>query len=167
MRRLKCPYCDGNLKSGQARIHGTVAGLFLIGLSYQNLYFKPESEKEIKILGSNNSTPSMRCEKCGVVILNLDFPEQCERDVLIELLTLCSSKELRESIQESNPDVNINNEIIKTWKDNYSPHDNEFKESFTNDELCMLEDFDKLINANNWEVIETLSEKIIEKLNNN
>ncbi len=164
---LKCPYCDGNLKSGQASIHGTVGGLFLIGLSYQNLYFKPESGKEINVLGSNSSTPSMRCEKCGVVILNLNFPEQYERDVMIDLLTLCSSKELRESIQESNPEVNINNEISKAWKDNYLPRENEFKESFTNDELGLLENFDKLINDNNWEVIETLSEKIIEKLNNN
>jgi len=50
----------------------------------------------------------MRCENCGVVTLNLDYSEQYEKDNLIEILTLCSSKELRDNIQESNPDIDIN-----------------------------------------------------------
>ncbi|MCT4644600.1 MAG: PF20097 family protein [Carboxylicivirga sp.] len=79
---LECPYCKGKLETGQA-IHGTVGGFLLFGLSYQNLYFKPESEKEIKILGSNGSTSALRCEDCGIVILHKEIVQQNYRDTLI------------------------------------------------------------------------------------
>ena len=159
---LKCPYCNTSLKSGQARIHGTVGGFLVYGFSHQNLYFMSDSGKEIKILGSGKSTPAMRCENCGVVTLNLDYSDQQEKDNLIELLTLFSSKELRDSIQESNPDIDINTGIVKNWKENYLPNEADFKKYFTNDELILLENFDKLIDDKNWEEIENLSAQLIE-----
>ena len=86
---LKCPYCDSDLKSGQATIHGTVVGFLVFGFSHQNLYFKTDTGEEIKILGSNKSTPAMRCENCGIVTLNLDYTDQNDGDKLIDILTLC------------------------------------------------------------------------------
>lgn len=162
---LNCPYCDGKLKSGQARVHGTLGGFLIYGISHQNLYFKDESGKEIKILASGKSTPSMRCDQCGIVTLNLDHSDQFEKENLIELLTLCSSRELRASIQESNPELDVNLEIIKNWKKNYLPKDTDFRKLFTIDELSLLENFDKLTVDKNWIEIENLSEEIIEKLN--
>lgn len=71
----KCPYCNGTIKNGVANIHGTMTGFLFVGFSYQNLYFKPESGQEMKVLGSRESTPAMRCQDCGVVILNKSFPQ--------------------------------------------------------------------------------------------
>lgn len=59
----------------------------------------------------------MRCDQCGIVTLNLDYSELYEREKLIELLTLCSLKELRDSIQGSNPEIDINSEIVINWKE--------------------------------------------------
>lgn len=159
---LKCPYCDSDLKSGQATIHGTVVGFLVFGFSHQNLYFKTDTGEEIKILGSGKSTPAMRCENCGIVTLNLDYPDQNDGDKLIDILTLCSSKELRDDLQKSNPDIDINSEIIKNWKENYLPDDPDFKNQFKNDELMLLERFDKLIKDNNWPEIEILAGVIID-----
>lgn len=163
---LKCPYCNGKLKNGQASIHGTVGGFLVFGLSYENLYFKSESEKEIKVLGSNNSTPSMRCEDCGIVILNKELIEQIDkdRDILIELLTLCSSNELQESIKESNPEINIHQEIYNDWVVFYSSDKKELIESFTEDELRMLSEIDILISAKNWGEVEIVANNILKSI---
>ena len=75
---------------------------------------------------------AMRCENCGIVSLNLDYPDQNDGDKLIDILTLCSSKELRDDLQKSNPDIDINSEIIKNWKENYLPDDPDFKNQFKN-----------------------------------
>lgn len=169
---LKCPYCDGSMISGQSRIHGTFGGFLIYGFSYENLYFKPDSGEEIKILGSTETSSALRCVKCGTVILNFEQPEppitevQQVKNSLIELLTLCSSKELRESIQNSNREIDLESEIIKTWKEKYIPNDTDFKNSFSPYELRLLEDFDKLIQVKNWGKIESSSESIMGKLNN-
>ena len=73
---LKCPYCNGTLKSGEAKIHGTMTGFLFVGFSHQNLYFKSELGEEIEVLGSNECTPAMRCEECGVVVLNMNVTKQ-------------------------------------------------------------------------------------------
>lgn len=59
----------------------------------------------------------MRCDQCGIVTLNIDYSELYEREKLIELFTLCSSKEIRDSIQGSNPEIDINSEIVINWKE--------------------------------------------------
>lgn len=136
---LKCPYCNGILKSGEATIHGTVTGFLYVGFSHQNLYFKSESGEEIEILGSREYTPAMRCEECGVVTLNMNIPKQNIRDVIIELLTLCSFEELHHSIE------NPKRVIIEKWKEHYLPYDNNLKSSFTIHEQSLLSEFDRLI----------------------
>jgi len=163
---LKCPYCNGKLINGQVNIHGTVGGFLLYGLSYENLYFKSESEKEIKILGSNNSTPSLRCEDCEIVILNKEITEQIDkdRDILIELLTLCSSNELQESIKESNPEINIHQEIYNQWIEFYSSEKKELFESFTEPDLRLLSEIDILISAKNWVEADIVANKILKSI---
>jgi len=163
---LKCPYCNGKLINGQVNIHGTVGGFLLYGLSYENLYFKSESEKEIKILGSNNSTPSLRCEDCEIVILNKEIIKQIDkdRDILIELLTLCSSNELQESIKESNPEINIHQEIYNQWIEFYSSEKKELFESFTESDLRLLSEIDILISAKNWREADIVANKILKSI---
>ena len=156
---FKCPYCKGSLKSGEAKIHGTVTGFLFVGLSHQNLYFKTESGEESEVLSSGESTPAMICENCGVVTLNINFPKQNKRDIIIDLLTLCSFKELRDKIEDSN------SIITGKWKESYLPEDNDFKNSFSLEELILLADFDRLIIERNWSKIEIQSQKIIEKIN--
>lgn len=102
----------------------------------------------------------MKYDKCGVVTLNMSSPKQNKRDVLFELLTLCSFKELRDNIEDSN------SEIIAKWKENYLPEDIDLKNFFSVDEIALLNELDKLMNNENWEKIEKLSEEIIEKLDN-
>lgn len=155
---LKCPYCDGTLISGEARIHGTITGFLLVGLSHQNLYFKSELGEETEVLGSGESTPAMKCNKCGVVTLNINCPKQNKRDNIVELLMLSSFEELRKSIENSK------SVIIAKWKENYLPQDSDFENYFTTEELVLLDDFDKLIDKENWLEIETLAQNIVEKL---
>ena len=155
---LNCPYCDGTLESGEAKNHGTVTGFLLFGFSHQNLYFKTESGVESEILGSGMSTPAMKCDKCGVVILNINFPKQNKRDIITELLTLCSFNELRDNIEDSKS-------VISTkWRENYLPENNDFKNYFSIYELSLLADFDILMKEGNWDKIEMQSEKINKKL---
>lgn len=155
---LKCPYCNGILESGEAKIHGTLTGFLFVGFSYQNLYFKPESGEEIEVLGSRESTPAMRCEECGVVTLKMNIPKQNKRDVIIELLTLCSFEELRNNIDDPK------RVIIEKWKESYLPQDNDLKSAFTMDEQGLLADFDALIDKGNWSRIESLAQEIVETL---
>ena len=165
--KLECPYCKGKLKTGQANIHGTVGGFLLFGLSYQNLYFKPESEKEIKVLGSNGSTPALRCDNCGIVVLNKEIVEQNDRDTLIELLTLCSSIELQESIRESNPEIDIHEEIYKEWNNFYSPQKNEFRAFFTDEELKSMSELEVLIVARDWKRIYVVADEMLSSVAEN
>ena len=155
---LKCPYCNGTLKSGEAKIHGTLTGFLFFGFSYQNLYFKPESGEEVEVLGSRESTPAMRCEECGVVVLNMNVSKQNKRDVIIELLTLCSFKELHNNIDDPK------RVIIEKWKESYLPQDNDLKSVFTMDEQGLVADVDRLIDKGNWSRIESLAQEIIETL---
>ena len=163
--KTKCPYCDGTLESGEAKIHGTMVGFLLVGLSYQNLYFKSESGNETSILASHESTPAMKCNTCGVVTLNLNSPTVIIRDTMIELLTLCCYKELRDNVQKSNPEMDVESEIVSKWKEIFLPQDNDFKNFFSIEEIKLLEKFDKVIDEQNWGKIESLSGEIIEKLN--
>jgi hypothetical protein len=165
MKRKNCPYCEGPLVSGNVSIHGSLGEFLLFGFSFHNLFFKPDKGDEIMVLGSAQTAPAMRCGTCGIVSLNLYYSEILVKDVIIDILTLCSSKELRDSLQGSNSDIDIQSEIIKKWKENYLPNEIGFKNSFTVDELCLLADFDKVLSDNNWEKIEPISEEIIEELN--
>lgn len=161
---LECTYCKGELKNGHVSIHGTFGGFMLFGLSHQNLYFKSDSGKEIKILGSTISTPALRCENCGVVILNKTIDSQRPREILNEILTVTASKELQESIMKANPEANIQDEIEKMWVDFYSPQATEFKESFTSDELVFLSEFNDLIASKNWKEIEAVADAKIDSI---
>lgn len=163
--KTKCSYCDGIIESGEAKIHGTTVGFLLVGLSYQNLYFKSESGKETAILASHESTPAMKCNKCGVVTLNLNSPTENVRDMLIELLTLCCFKELRDSVQKSNPEIDVESEIISKWKEIYLTQDIDFKNFFGIEELKLLEKFNKVIDEQNWRKIESLSGELIKNFN--
>ena len=135
---IKCPYCNETLKSGEASIHGTMTGFLFVGFSYQNLYFQPESGKEIEVLGSRESTPAMRCEACGVVTLNMSFPKENKKDVIIEILTLFSFQELRNNLDDPK------RVVIEKWKETYLPNNNDVKNAFTIDELALLADFNKI-----------------------
>ncbi|GGW21945.1 hypothetical protein GCM10007383_00980 [Arenibacter certesii] len=73
---------------------GNLVDLCYFGLSHQNLYFKSDSGKEIKILLSTVSVPALRCENCGVVILNKAIVSQSPQEILNEILTVSASKEL-------------------------------------------------------------------------
>ncbi len=163
--KTKCPYCDGILESGEAKIHGSMVGFLLVGLSYQNLYFKSESGNETAVLASHESTPAMKCNTCGVVTLNLNSPTVIIRDTLIELLTLCCYKELRDNVQKSNPEMDVESAIIEKWREIYLPDNESFKTLFTGEELSSLKQFNQSINDQNWSKIESLSGEIIESLN--
>ena len=152
-------------KNGYASIHGTLGGFLLFGLSHQNLYFKSESEKEIKILYSNDKTPSMRCENCEIVILNKQIIQEnkskMHREVLVEIFTISSSRELQESIKDANPEISIHDRIEITWKEFYAPKNDEFNKSFTEEELNILSEFNDLIASKNWKEIESFTDKNI------
>lgn len=171
----KCPYCAGKLISGTAKIHGTLSGFLFIGLSYENLYFESDDGEETEVLGSGCSTYAMMCEDCGTVTLNVDYSKAQEvrdaeimskKDSLVDILTIFSSKELCDNIQKSNPEIDVRSEIVKKWKENYLPNDEELQSDFTKNELTLLEKFNQLVNNNDWQKMEITAEKILDELNN-
>ena len=160
--RLECYDCNGILKKGKASIHGTIGGFLIIGLSHENLYFKSDDEKEIKILGSGGTTPALRCEDCGIVILNKEITDTYEptaREVLIEIFTVVASKELQEGLKTTNPDFNVREQLDNSWKEFYFPETNEFTQSFSEKELILISGFNDLYRSKNWEAMEAYAEK--------
>lgn len=131
-------------------------------LNWQPVFYSSHKQEMERDREGYKSTPAMSCENCGIVTLNLEYSDQNEKDNLIDILTLCSSEELRDDLQKSNPDIDINSEIIKNWKENYLPDNHDFKNQFKNDELILLERFDILIKDKNWREIEILSGQIID-----
>lgn len=167
---LECYNCNGNLKKGNARIHGTIGGFLIFGLSHENLYFKADDEKEIKILGSGGTTPALRCTNCGIVILNSEVTETYEptpREILIEIFTVFASKELQESLKTAHPDFNIKEHLDRSWKEFYFPKTNEFLEAFSEEELKLLSEFNDLYRAKDWDAMEAYADLNLSLIANN
>ncbi len=154
--KLRCPYCGKSLLKGRAEIHGTTLGFFLVGFSYQNLYFKSQRDKEIKVLNSGSSTPALRCENCEVIILNKDASDtalqiddeafkKLTRRNLIYLIGLWSSREQQDEFQMNNQDINIVSEMFYQWEDNYKPDLEDFVNSFSEEELQLFSEFNSMI----------------------
>jgi hypothetical protein len=148
-----CPYCGSTMKTGSAEIHGTVMGFLLMGASYENLYFKPDGEKEIKILDSRSSTSASWCENCEVLFLNngniafedieneSDF-SQITRENIFGLLGLFASNEQQAEYLKNYPDLNLADEMFIQWNDCYKPELDDFSSSFNEMELSLLSKFD-------------------------
>jgi hypothetical protein len=156
--KTECPYCGEVMKKGQAKIHGNTLGFLIVGISYQNLYFRAENEGEIRILESGCSVYSMRCESCGIVILNKpdlikaedlsdsEFSSLTRTDI-VEIITLWSSRELQTENQKTNPDINLIEAMFIQWKDLFAFDSEDFRNSFSKHEIDLLIKFDKEINS--------------------
>ena len=158
------------MKSGSAEIHGTVMGFLLMGASYENLYFKPDGEKEIKILDSRSSTSASWCENCEVLFLNngniasedieneSDF-SQITRENIFGLLGLFASNEQQAEYLKNYPDLNLADEMFIQWNDCYKPELDDFSSSFNEMELSLLSKFDA--------EIKRINSRLNSKLQNN
>lgn len=68
-----CPLCSTALELGQAKVHGTLLGFLLVGLSYQHCWFASSRDgKERIVVPSGGSRPSCRCPPCGFVAIKAD-----------------------------------------------------------------------------------------------
>lgn len=74
IKKINCPYCNEEAESGALEIHGTWTGWFLIGISYQNLYYKPFDEKyqefstnEEKVMKESEILKANKCKSCGAI----------------------------------------------------------------------------------------------------
>ncbi len=101
------------------------------------------------MLESGGSTAALRCESCGVVILNTDnsFMEvtisdseftKLTRESIISLLELWSSKEQQLDYKNAYPELNVAEELIMQWNDSYTPDLPDFASSFRPKELKAL-----------------------------
>ncbi len=160
----KCPYCNGTLEKGKASIDGTTFGFIFYGFSHKNLYFKSESGKETMILGNSETTPALRCENCGIVILHKEFYTPNVRENVVDFLTVCSSDKLLEKSFENITDVSIHEEIASSWKILYLPKQNNFAKCFSENELQALSAFDDFIDSKDWDKLETSAEKALNAL---
>ncbi|KKQ61582.1 MAG: hypothetical protein US81_C0005G0002 [Parcubacteria group bacterium GW2011_GWE2_38_18] len=71
---INCPYCGSKMKSGSLEIHGSWLGFLLVGLSYQNLFYKPFDEKfqeyssdEETVIKESEILKAMKCTKCKAI----------------------------------------------------------------------------------------------------
>ncbi len=72
--KIYCSYCNGETEAGLLEIHGTALGFIFLGLSHQNLYYKPFDEKyqeyiikEEKVIKESNSLKARKCKDCGSI----------------------------------------------------------------------------------------------------
>jgi hypothetical protein len=159
---ILCPYCGSLMKSGRAEIHGTTLGFLVAGFSYENLYFKTEDEKEIRILESQNSTPSLRCPNCEILILNKSDSEtfvkiddseftKLTRDSIFGLIALWAHKDQQIEYKKKFPEINLSEELFYQWRDSFVDDSEDFKNSFRAKELNILNLFD-------WEITKILTQ---------
>ncbi len=70
---MKCPYCDSEMVPGTASVKGTLLGIFLIGLSYQHLWFRQlNGGGDEMIIRSTGKKAGHQCTQCGAVIIQGD-----------------------------------------------------------------------------------------------
>jgi hypothetical protein len=67
---MECPDCSQSMDFGSFKIHGSIGGFLIFGLSEEQLYFQKEGEKkEKRILEDNNTRPGFRCPNCKTIIV--------------------------------------------------------------------------------------------------
>jgi hypothetical protein len=66
--RVRCPFCTVEMKEGVAQIRGTWLSFFLVGLSYQILFFDSGAESRA-ILESRERRPAYHCDSCGTTVV--------------------------------------------------------------------------------------------------
>ena len=74
--KTTCPECTTEMEAGSIKIHGSLGGFLLFGLSEQQLYFKRQGQKkEIRILEDHNTREGFRCPNCRtIVVKNVSSP---------------------------------------------------------------------------------------------
>jgi len=67
----RCPRCGGtSLETGDARVHGTLPGFLVFGLSLQHLWFRPDGGgREELVQRSLARRSAILCRDCGTLIL--------------------------------------------------------------------------------------------------
>ncbi|MFN3554706.1 MAG: PF20097 family protein [Bacteroidales bacterium] len=65
-----CPYCNNTLTPGKVKMEDSMWGFFLLGLSYMNLNFISNSNRETRVMKSFSTLPAFLCENCETVIIN-------------------------------------------------------------------------------------------------
>lgn len=66
-----CPICGGQLRAGEVFIESSFLSLFMIGASYQHLWFRAAdsgASKE-KVVGSLNHRPAYKCATCEALVV--------------------------------------------------------------------------------------------------
>ena len=56
------------MEKGYTKVHGTVGGFLVFGMSHQNLYFKGDGDEEM-IAPSNEAVDAYRCKDCNITLL--------------------------------------------------------------------------------------------------
>jgi hypothetical protein len=70
---MKCPYCDGEMVPGTASVKGTTLGFFVVGLSYQHLWFRQlNGGVDEVIIRSRRDRAGHQCTQCRAVIIQGD-----------------------------------------------------------------------------------------------
>jgi len=73
---MKCPKCTAEMIDGTLLIEGTILRfLFLVGWSWQSLWFKPEKRESGQkakwlLLDSGESKPGHVCPRCGTTVMS-------------------------------------------------------------------------------------------------
>ncbi len=71
---MRCPVCETNMLDGNYLIEGTAFRFFLIGWSWQSLWFKPNNPKpkqkrKLLIQDRGSERPGKLCPSCGTVVM--------------------------------------------------------------------------------------------------
>ncbi|MBM4444147.1 MAG: hypothetical protein FJ020_02450 [Chloroflexi bacterium] len=72
--RLKCPYCEGEMVSGEVYVKGKILTFLLVGASWSWLWFRGDSGSKAEQIvggwyGDMDKKAAQRCPSCGAVII--------------------------------------------------------------------------------------------------
>jgi len=66
---MECPQCNSDMMDGELYFHGTILTAILIGMSYENLYFKSKKtpDEEILLIENTEKKSGHYCSKCQII----------------------------------------------------------------------------------------------------
>jgi len=117
----------------------SILPLFFLNVIYAPVYYYRVKIKKRPLRNKINWTEGHQQEDHSIT--ETEF-KKLTRENIIEILKLWASKEEIIEYQNSNPTAQVSSDLFEQWNDFYTPDSEIMNESFTQQELDLLEKFD-------------------------
>ena len=76
--RMRCPYCESEMRPGRVKMGYTAVGWLFAGWSYLTLFFMSQDAKRLAVLGRYQEKDAGRCDACGTLVVAGERSRQVE-----------------------------------------------------------------------------------------